>query len=215
MYQRAVRSLFIAATLILTTTACDKGGGDKADKKTDAKTDKEVEAETGEAAAEAGEPAVETGEVASPTETGEATAEAGEAATETGGETDEVAAEAGEDAREPASGDEGGDKNGGDKSGGDKGGGDKGGGDKTASGPKIDGKPIFKKKCKTCHGLDGKGDTTIGKKVDIPSLAKTKMSKGKIIKTITNGVPDTKMKAYKSKLSKDEIEAVAIYVKKL
>ncbi len=63
--------------------------------------------------------------------------------------------------------------------------------------------------------MDGKGDTTIGKKVEIPSLSKTKLGKAKIAKTITDGVSGTKMKPYKEKLSSDEIQAVSSFVKKL
>ncbi len=78
------------------------------------------------------------------------------------------------------------------------------------------GKELFRKKCKTCHGLDGKGSDKYREKVpDLPSLAKTKLSKAKVVSIVTDGVPDTKMKAYKSKLEADEIEAVSVYVKSL
>jgi mono/diheme cytochrome c family protein len=80
---------------------------------------------------------------------------------------------------------------------------------------KIDGKPIFDAKCKSCHGADGKGETTIGKKVNIPSLSGTALSKSKIVSITETGVADTKMKGFKDKLSADEIDAVATYVKKL
>ena len=89
---------------------------------------------------------------------------------------------------------------------------------KKADGPKADigaGKTVYLKKCKSCHGADGKGDTKIGKKVDIPSLAGTKMSKSKIKGVIENGVKDTKMKAYKSKLSAEEIDNITAFVKTL
>ncbi len=220
MYRRAIRTLFVAAALLLTTTACDKGdakGGDA--KGGDAKGDtKKAAADEGAKVDDGGAKADDGGTVAA-----EAEAEAG--AGETGGPGEAVAAEAG--GEEAGAGETGGavaasagGEEGGAKA--DDGGGEEGGKDdgdkapkKPESTPKIDGKPLFEKKCKSCHGIDGKGDTTIGKKVDIPSLAKTSMSKSKIVSVIEKGVPDTKMKAYKDKLSKEEIDAVAAYVKKL
>src|SRR5690606_6206829 len=199
------------ASLLLITTACDKGG----DAKDGAKKGDDKAAEGGEktevAQPEEGgeqpEPAEGGAVEDKPADTGAAAAEAGEpAAGETGGEV--AAAEAG--------GEEGGDKDGGEKEGGevDKPKPDtkpdkkppKDGGE-TATAPKIDAKGIFDGKCKSCHGADGKGDTTIGKKVNIPSLAKTSLSKAKIVSIVEAGVPDTKMKGYKDKLSKEEIDA--------
>ncbi|PRQ04417.1 Cytochrome c6 [Enhygromyxa salina] len=216
MYRRALQSLFVAATaLLLTTTACDAGGEAKADvgkKTSDKAADEGKAADDGKAEGEAAAGAEAGAEVAA--EAGaEPAAEAGaEPAAETGGDaTGDAPGETGEAAPAAAEGD-GGDKpaDGGasEKKPADD-------GDKAAAGPKIDGKPLFEKKCKSCHGIDGKGDTTIGKKVDMPSLVKTKLSKAKIVALITDGVPDTKMKAFKTKLSKDEIDAVAAYVKKL
>lgn len=213
MYRRVIRSLFVAAALLLTTTACDKGGDAGAERGKSADAGKQADdskppgdSKAAEAGADAGvEPAPvaasatagetgETGETGGEPEPGEAVPTAAEIGEE-GGEDDAGAKDDGKDKPEPKD--------------------DDGKDTESASAPKIDGKPLFKKKCKSCHGLDGKGETTIGKKVDIPSLVKTKLSKAKVISTIKDGVPDTKMKAYKDKLSKAEIEAVAAYVKKL
>jgi hypothetical protein len=213
MHRLALRSLVLAAAaLLMTTSACDSGdtkadGGKKADA---GAADAADAAKVDDGAADGAEP---DEVVAAADEAGAAEAGAPEAGAGTGGEVAaagdgaEGAGETGEAV--PAAGEE------------------DGGEDKpevTTKKPppdkepvvaKIDGKPLFETKCKSCHGIDGKGDTTIGKKVEIPSLVKTKLAKGKIVSTINDGVPDTKMKGYKDKLSKDEIDAIAVYVKKL
>jgi mono/diheme cytochrome c family protein len=199
MYRRAIRSLFVATTtlLLLATAACDK----PEDKKPADKKAAEVKAEPPVAPPPVEpppvEPPVEPPPVEPPADTGAVAADTAPAA-----DTGEPAADGGTEKA-------------------DGGGEDKPPADKPPTekseptAAKIDGKPIFDAKCKSCHGADGKGETTIGKKVNIPSLAGTKLSKSKIISTTESGVPDTKMKGFKDKLSADEIEAVATYVKKL
>lgn len=82
----------------------------------------------------------------------------------------------------------------------------------------IDGKPLYEAKCKSCHALDGKG-TEAMKKKDVPDLTdkawQTAHSKAKIIDAVTKGIEGTPMKAFKDKLKAEEIEAIAVYVKKL
>lgn len=156
----------------------------------------EPAAETGAAAAG------ETGEAAAD-ETGEAAAgETGEAADGETGEAPEAAAEDGGDAKKDD--DEKGDNK-------------KKGGDKKAAKADLElGKKMYLKKCKNCHAPDGAGSEKFAKKVDnLPSLKKTKLSLAKVKKITMNGVPDTKMKGYKSKLSAEEIDAVAAFVKTL
>ena len=217
MKRRAIRSLLLpVATSFLLLAACDGGkadagkadGGKADDGKADAGKADEGKADEGKAAdTTGGEPA------------GGDTTGGGETA---GGET--------------GGGETGGGETGGETGGGETGGGDDGdkedtkaggeepkpktttktdGGSKEPAAPKADGKGLYMAKCKSCHGDDGKGDTTIGKKVDIPSLAGTKLSKSKITEVVEKGVDGTKMKGYKDKLSKDEIDAVSAYVKKL
>ena len=81
--------------------------------------------------------------------------------------------------------------------------------------PKIDGKPLYLAKCKTCHGVDGKGKTKFAKKHEVSDLTKTKLSVAKITKVLKNGVPDTKMKSFSKKFSDDELKAIAAYVKQM
>lgn len=100
----------------------------------------------------------------------------------------------------------------------------------TDSGPEIsdaaltlvlaaDGQELWTKNCKKCHGPDGKAQTKMGAKHKIPDLTDAtwqgKHSKEKVTKVIAEGVADTKMKAYKDKLSAAEIDALATFVKAL
>ncbi|MBN8586284.1 MAG: cytochrome c [Ignavibacteria bacterium] len=82
----------------------------------------------------------------------------------------------------------------------------------------MDFAPIWSKKCAKCHGLNGKGklegvpDLTLPLTVD--------KSNSKIVEIITNGKKgktddDEDMPSFKGKLTPEEIEAAAKYVKKL
>jgi mono/diheme cytochrome c family protein len=214
MQRLVLQSVLAAASalFILSATACDKGGEEKkTDNKVEKTDDKAGEKAEVEPPAEGGEPAgttttTTTGAVEPPAETdgGEPAAEGG--AAEAGAEGGAVAPDGDSGkAEDPKAGDT------------------KTGDSKTEDTKtedkepvaKIDAKALFEGKCKSCHGSDGKGDTTIGKKVNIPSLAGTKLSKADATKKIRDGVPDTKMKGYADKLSKEEIDALAAYVKKL
>ncbi len=75
------------------------------------------------------------------------------------------------------------------------------------------GRSVYMAKCKSCHGGNGKGKTKIGEKLGIKSLSRA--SRGRIRSAILNGVPGTKMRAYRTKLSRAEVDAVAQFVKRL
>ena len=75
----------------------------------------------------------------------------------------------------------------------------------------ADGKAVYMKKCKKCHGADGKAGTKMGKKYEMKPIP-GKLSKGKVKKVINNGKPNTKMKSFSKKLSPEEIDAVTAYV---
>ena len=86
----------------------------------------------------------------------------------------------------------------------------------------ADGKAVYMKKCKKCHGADGKGKPKMKEKHNIPDFTDAgwqgKNDKAKVVKATTNGVKKkdgskTKMKAFKDKLSAEEISAVADFVK--
>lgn len=78
---------------------------------------------------------------------------------------------------------------------------------------------IWKAKCKSCHGATGKADTKEGRKHKIDDLTEAdwqqRHSDEKIRKVIAEGKPDTKMKAYKDKLSAQEIDALVAYIRTL
>jgi len=76
-----------------------------------------------------------------------------------------------------------------------------------------DGATLFKQKCASCHGPDGKGKTKMGQVMGAKDLTGIKATEAEIEKTITDGKPGTKMLAYKGKLSEAEIKALAAYVK--
>ena len=73
------------------------------------------------------------------------------------------------------------------------------------------------KKCKGCHGADGKGQTKSGKKFEAPDFTDAKWQErhdlAEITKAITEGKEGTKMRPFNKRLSADEIKIVAQYVK--
>ena len=203
---RSFRALITVLTLptLVAVAGCDSGK--KADEAEAADGEAEPAAVDDDETLPEPEPPLDTGPMEATAETGaaEETTEAetgaadGEPAEDEGDGDDEKAADDGDEVKkdpEP--------KN-------------NGGGSNKKAEQRAQGKELFEKKCKTCHGLDGKGSEKYRKKVpDLPSLVKTKLSQSKVVSVVTNGVPDTKMKAYKSKLSGEEIESVAVYVKSL
>jgi cytochrome c6 len=74
----------------------------------------------------------------------------------------------------------------------------------------ADAAAIYSSKCASCHGKDGKG-TAVGQKMGVHDLTALKESEAEVVEIISNG--DGKMPAYKEKLSPDEIQAVAKFVK--
>lgn len=83
----------------------------------------------------------------------------------------------------------------------------------------ANGKELFEKKCKTCHGANGNADTKIGKENEIADWTqpgwKAKWSEAKVVDIVTKGKSGTKMKPFADKLPKDEIAAVSKYARSL
>jgi mono/diheme cytochrome c family protein len=74
---------------------------------------------------------------------------------------------------------------------------------------------LYKSKCQGCHGAEGKA-TNIGKKLgakDFQDPEVMKMSQDERVKIISDG--KNKMFAYKSKLTNEEIKALAKYIAQL
>lgn len=83
--------------------------------------------------------------------------------------------------------------------------------------PATDGASVYENSCAKCHGADGKGDTGMGRKAreegkKWPDLSSSTTDAAKVLAIITDGVPDTKMKAYGPKLSAEALKNVADYV---
>jgi mono/diheme cytochrome c family protein len=79
----------------------------------------------------------------------------------------------------------------------------------------VNTRDIFMHDCARCHGVDGRGQTELGRKYDVPDLVteSKRNSSAKLVRTITNGKTD--MPAFGKKLTKRQIAALASYIKKL
>lgn len=75
-----------------------------------------------------------------------------------------------------------------------------------------DGAELYKTKCASCHGPDGKG-SAMGKKMGSPELGGSKMSAAEVAKVVEEG--KGKMMAFKGKLTPEQVKAVSAYVKTL
>src|SRR5215470_4850921 len=85
----------------------------------------------------------------------------------------------------------------------------------------ADVKETWDKACAKCHGPDGKGDTKMGKKLDIKDLTDAKVQQSlkdeEMLKAIKEGVKDgdkVRMKAAEG-LNDDEMKALVAYVRGL
>lgn len=75
---------------------------------------------------------------------------------------------------------------------------------------------LFKQKCASCHGPDGKGETPAGKAMKVRSFADPetkKMSDQELADAIEKG--KGKMPKYGASLKPDEIKAMVAYIRTL
>lgn len=75
--------------------------------------------------------------------------------------------------------------------------------------------------CTKCHGADGKGQSKVGKKLNLKDYSDAKvqaeLKDADMIKAITDGVFEKekeRMKSFKAELSADEIKDLVAYVRK-
>ncbi len=85
----------------------------------------------------------------------------------------------------------------------------------------ADVKENWEKSCAKCHGADGKGDTKMGKKLDIKDFTDAKyqasLKEEAMLKAIKEGVKDgdkLRMKAAEG-LNEEEMKALVAYVRSL
>jgi cytochrome c6 len=86
----------------------------------------------------------------------------------------------------------------------------------------ADAKENWEKNCQKCHGADGKGETTMGKKLKVRDYSDAKvqdsMKDEEMFKTIKEGKKDgdkTLMKSFAETVSDAEIKDLVAYVRKL
>jgi len=75
---------------------------------------------------------------------------------------------------------------------------------------------LYKSKCASCHGADGKGDSAMGKKLGVRSFSSPEVAKqtdAALIEVTTKG--KDKMPAYDKKLTADQIKDLVKYIRSL
>jgi len=73
---------------------------------------------------------------------------------------------------------------------------------------------LWAQHCASCHGKDGSGNTTMGKKLGLKDYTKQQgFSDAEATNVIKNG--KGKMKGYKDKLSDADLKALVAYVRSL
>jgi cytochrome c553 len=79
---------------------------------------------------------------------------------------------------------------------------------------------VWKAKCKSCHGEDGKAKTKMGEKEKIPDMTAADWQKNhsdeKIREYISEGSKENpKMKPFKDKLTPEQIDSLVKYIRTL
>ncbi|HET9599087.1 MAG TPA: cytochrome c [Anaeromyxobacteraceae bacterium] len=74
---------------------------------------------------------------------------------------------------------------------------------------------VWEARCADCHGKDGRGRTGMGRRLGVKDLTATAKSVPELAADIADGIPERKMPAYGKKLTAEQIEALAAYVKEL
>ena len=78
----------------------------------------------------------------------------------------------------------------------------------------ADGAAIYKAKCASCHGADGKGQSPMGKKMNLRDLGSPEVQKQTDRELYDwTAVGKGKMPGYKDKLSDEEIKALVAHMR--
>src|SRR5204862_1011804 len=78
----------------------------------------------------------------------------------------------------------------------------------------ADGAALWVQNCASCHGKDGSGNTTMGKKLGVKDYTKSQsFSDADATKAIKDGMG--KMKGFKDKLSDADVKPLVAYVRGL
>lgn len=76
---------------------------------------------------------------------------------------------------------------------------------------------VFIKNCASCHGKDGKAQTSVAKKLGVKDLSQSKLTDEQIEQQIREGRPadqnSAKMPAFKDRLTAEEIKSLIAVVK--
>ncbi|MFZ3200291.1 MAG: c-type cytochrome [Candidatus Acidiferrales bacterium] len=78
------------------------------------------------------------------------------------------------------------------------------------------GAALFKSKCASCHGPDGKGDIPVGKALKLRDLGSEEVQKqtdAQLTEVTANGKGN--MPAYKGKLTDDQIKELVLFIRSL
>ena len=74
--------------------------------------------------------------------------------------------------------------------------------------------PLFKAKCAACHGVDGKGEVPVGKKLGAKDLSSAEVqahSDAELTEVVTKG--RKKMPSYDGKLTKEQIAELIEHIR--
>ena len=72
---------------------------------------------------------------------------------------------------------------------------------------------VWAARCADCHGKDGRGRTGMGRRLGVKDLTGSAKSIAELAADIADGIPERKMPAYGKKLTAEQIDALAAYVK--
>ncbi len=79
-----------------------------------------------------------------------------------------------------------------------------------------DGEALSGEHCATCHGADGRADTPVGKALKVPSLADPEWTSADAAEALVTAFhANPKHKTVESKVTDDELRAIATHIAKL